>query len=448
MADAIVFLKEMGADSVTFDLSYLDNSPVKVDPRYVKEELPQYIDYGFGEINTAFSDVMDAFARRAIAPSDAPALKEQLSSVTAKVRDSLDTSISYVTRDVDEYFAQCLSFFGDSYLTLTMITPETIVGENKTFDMSRYDTEWLNARIALSGVEASGDGKTPEALGITPAIPTLLRKAQSAGFVNADPDPDGYRRRVHLLQTWEDRYYGQLVLVLLLKRLGNPGITVTDSSITLTGARLGTETATIKIPRAQDGSILVKWPKKEFTGYNAMSAWSLIGYNRLESVFVKNLSTMADAGFFSYWDDGDTPLERFSNAQFLREALYGGEDPANGVTFGIWKAWRSDFLASADRFLNGGYEASIIDSLDPEDTETRAYVAELFADVRGQYADLMGMRAKVSEKTKGAFCVIGVDATSMTDSGLTTFQEHFPNVGPRDDRQHDPFPNSSMTRPR
>ncbi|MDR2134767.1 MAG: CHASE2 domain-containing protein, partial [Treponema sp.] len=51
LADAIVFLREMGADTVVFDLSYLDNSPVRVDPGYVQNDLPRYIDNGFLRIN-------------------------------------------------------------------------------------------------------------------------------------------------------------------------------------------------------------------------------------------------------------------------------------------------------------------------------------------------------------------------------------------------------------
>jgi len=34
----------MGARTIVFDLSYLDRSPLKVDPVYIQEELPQYIE--------------------------------------------------------------------------------------------------------------------------------------------------------------------------------------------------------------------------------------------------------------------------------------------------------------------------------------------------------------------------------------------------------------------
>ena len=64
MADAIVFMKEMGAKTVVSDLSYIDKSPVTVDPKYVKEELPGYINYGFKQIDDNIAQVMDAFGAR------------------------------------------------------------------------------------------------------------------------------------------------------------------------------------------------------------------------------------------------------------------------------------------------------------------------------------------------------------------------------------------------
>ena len=143
MADAIVFLREMGATTVEFDLNYLDKSPVTVDPAYVKKDLPGYLDYGFKQIDDGIIQVMDAFARNQIKSSDIKDYKNQLLENNKSVKNSLDASISYVTRDVDAYFAKTLKFFGLSYLTLTMITPESITSGPKEFPMDAYDVPWL-----------------------------------------------------------------------------------------------------------------------------------------------------------------------------------------------------------------------------------------------------------------------------------------------------------------
>lgn len=429
MADAIVFLREMGAATVVFDLSYLDRSPVKVDPAYVQNELPGYLDYGFEQINSAVAQILDSIAGQNPTRDELEAYRDMLIEFNSGIKGSLDTSIAYVTRDVDEYFAKTLKFFGDSYLTLTMINANDIIGDEKTFDMARHDTEWLESRIALTDLSVQHDTKTPEAIGIHPAISLLLRSAKNAGFVNADPDADGYRRRVHLLHKFNGNYYGQLVFVPLLDYLGNPEVTVTNSAITLTNAQVhGTET-TIRIPRTTDGSILIHWPKKKFVDYNTLPAWDLIGYNRHEAAFVKNLGNMNDAGFFSYWTDDETPLEKYSNAQYIRELLYEGEQPDDGITFATYRDYREDFFSSAAKLIDPAYEQAILADLDPDDTELTEYVSGFFAEVRQQYRELLEMRSKVSAKTAGSFSIIGVDATSMTDVGLTTFQENFPNVG-------------------
>ncbi len=327
MADAIVFLREMGAKTVVFDLSYLDRSPVKVDPAYVQNELPGYLDYGFEQINSAVAQILDSIAGQNPTRDELEAYRDMLIEFNSGIKGSLDTSIAYVTRDVDEYFAKTLKFFGDSYLTLTMINANDIIGDEKTFNMANHDTEWLESRIALTDLSVQHDTKTPEAIGIHPAISLLLRRAKNTGFVNADPDADGYRRRVHLLHKFNDLYYGQLVFVPLLDYLGNPEVTVTDSAITLTNAQVhGTET-TIRIPRTTDGSILIHWP------------------------------------------DDETPLEKYSNAQYIRELLYEGEQPDDGITFATYRDYREDFFSSAAKLIDPAYEQAILADLDPDDTE-------------------------------------------------------------------------------
>jgi adenylate cyclase len=428
MADAIVFLREMGADSVMFDLSYLDKSPVKVDPKYVKEELPGYLDYGFKQIDDSVSQVLDAFAQHQIKPSEAASWKEQILASNKAVKDSLDTSIAYVTRDVDAYFGQTLKFFGKSYLTLTMITPNSIIGADKTFDMSAYDVPYIEGNVALKNITAKHDTLTPTAVGITPALQSLLEKSHGAGFVNADPDDDGYRRRVHLLYMYNGKYYAQLALLAMLDRYGNPPVEVSNAFITLKGVRVGDKTKDIKIPRSEDGSVLLKWPKKEYKDYNAIPAWDLIRNNEHEAKFIKNLKAMNDSGFFGYWDQGDTPLELYSNAQYIRELLNDGEKPADGVTIDTYRQYRLQFLKAADGFLNGPYENRILADVG-NDEATVKYVKDFFATARDQYTELVKMREVVAKKVAGACCIIGTTATSTTDEGLTTFQERFPNVG-------------------
>ncbi|TVR85398.1 MAG: CHASE2 domain-containing protein, partial [Spirochaetaceae bacterium] len=410
LADAIVFLREMGADTVVFDLSYLDNSPATVAPRYVNEELPRHLQHSFEEIDFTIAQVMDGVASGFIGPADAELYKEQILEFNRSIKNSLGASISHVTRDVDAYFAGALGLFGSSFLTLTMVDPDDLIiedpllidmdevhGEEPTFDMSFYDIDWLKENIALHNVTAINDTRTPRQIGIIPAIETLLRRSHGAGFVNAQPDADGYRRRLHLLMKHDGQYYGQLAFVPLLEFLGHPAIEVTNSSITLQGAMLNGTPQDIRIPRAEDGSVLVKWPKKQFRDYNQISSWQLIRNASQEGRLVRNLEAMEESGFFGYWDDGPPPLVYYDNAEYLKELLFeagaagqtGAEDAAgtNGtederISFEVYREQRNEFFDAADRLLNGGYEELLLSYIDPNDTEIIEYVSEFFAVTR------------------------------------------------------------------
>jgi adenylate cyclase len=423
LGDAIVFLREMGAETVVFDLSYPDESPAHIDAEYVETDLPRYMDAGFARINDAVSRGIDGVARAYWDPEE---VKRELRRVSDSVRDELGVSVSYVLRDLDAAFADSLSFFSDSFLTLTMIQDRDILGEDKTFAMDPRVHTWLEDRIALKTLRSSGDARTPRAAGIMPAIPKLSSRSGGMGFVNAEPDADGYRRRVHLLMRYRDRYYPHLILAAMDKRLGGPVPEISNGEIILRNARIKGELRDIRIPRAEDGSVLVKWPKKSFYDYNLMSSWELIQYNRIEQDFFYNLDLMADSGFFGYWDGDETPQEKYRNANYVKELLYRGEEA--GVSPETYLDFRRQYLESAGAFLNGPYEERILGDLG-DDGELRRFVSDLFGAARAQYRNLLEIRERVAAVTGGALCIIGVAATSMTDEGLTAFEERYPNVG-------------------
>jgi len=263
---------------------------------------------------------------------------------------------------------------------------------------------------------------------MSPAIPQLLESAFGAGTVNADPDADGYRRRVHLLNKYGGKYYGQLAFVAVRERLGNPAIEVSNSAIVFKDAKINGKVRDIRIPRTRDGSVLVKWPKKQFSEYRCISAWDLISSKKLESDFIKNFQIMADSGFFNYWSSGDTPLDIWNKAEYIKnEVLNAGERAEEGLTADAYRSYRLDFMKKTQSFLQGGYEESILK--DCEDDETRDYVKTTFASVRKDFERLVAIHDRVSDSVAGAMCIIGVDATSMTDVDLITFQERYPNVG-------------------
>lgn len=429
MADALVFLKEMGARTIVFDLSYLDRSPLKVDPAYIQEELPQYIEWQFSAVDEAVAQLMDAFSERKIDPSDADDWKGQMLDITAEARSGIETSVSYAARDVDEYLAKALGFFGNSWLTLTMYSADELGGPDKAFSMDAYNLPWLREHIALSNIYPENDSKTPEQLCFQSALPVLMQKARGAGFVNAYPDPDGYRRRVHLVMKHEGTYYGQLVFMPLLDMLGKPEIEVTNDRIVLKNARVGERTKTISIPRDEEGSVIVNWPRKQYADYHGISVWQLIKNTEKERALLTNLKSMEEYGFLGYWTEADTPTELYARCDYLKEELMEAGAGRDELSADDWLASRADFFSSVERLLSAEYETIILSDIDTADLETRDYVADFFAGMRTQFAELLAYREETRKVAKDAFCIIGTTATSTTDEGLNAYQERFPNVG-------------------
>ncbi|WP_010257143.1 CHASE2 domain-containing protein [Treponema primitia] len=416
LADAIVFLREMGADTVVFDLSYPDRSPMRIDPEYVQNTLPGILDNEFLGINNSVAQVLDALSTGALRPSDLGEYKEQLFEHNQLVRNTIGEAVSFVSRDVDEYFARSLAFFGKAYLTLTMTPDSSSTGGTENM-------LYLKEHVALKNISAAGDTLTPNEAGILPPIAPLLNSAGGAGFVNALPDKDGYRRRIHLVLKHGDDYYGHLALTALREMIGSPEIVVTNTAITLKGANIRGTVRDIRIPRSRDGTVLIKWPKKPFVDYNILSSWQLIRYKQLEEEFVRNLRVMESSGFFYYLGDVPNPLDAYTRALHIRE-----ESPLEQGRFEDYRKIRREYLEAAETFLGGPAETLILEDV-AGNGDLENFVRALFGAGREQFDTLMDIRRTVGEKVQGSLSVIGVNATSMTDNGMITFEERFPNVG-------------------
>jgi adenylate cyclase len=425
MADVIVFLREMGVGAIVFDLSYLDPSPERLNRDYAEDVFSRYLDEGFGRINETADAVIDGFASGALRAGDREIIRKEFRETNAEVRRELELSMNYLTRDVDGYFGQAVGFTGNTWLTLTMIGREDLLGEGSEITLDEETADFLRERIALKDIDADNDTLTAEQAGVMPAIPKLLRRARGAGFVNASPDRDGFRRRINLLVKYRGDYYGHLSLAALREGLGNPAIRVSDKSITLLNALARGEKRDIVIPRTEDGSVLIKWPKKTFYDYRVKSLLEFIQYVQIEKVFAENLALMDSSGVFSWWDGGETPWELFSTAERVKTALFDGDD--SGFTIDDWLALRGDYIRAAGEFLDGSYEKAVLREAG-NDAGLADYVSRLFRACGEQYSRMTEIRQSAAA-LKDHFCVIGADATSMTDYGLTVFEEDYPNVG-------------------
>jgi adenylate cyclase len=427
VADAIILLKELGARQVIFDLNFFDKSPMLVDPQYIEEQLPENLSNSFYQMEDAITQYTDGVEQGLITSSEAPYYRDELLNINDGVKASVTRSVNHITRDVDAYFAKTLHFFGNSYQNFVMITQEDIA-QGEIFDMSPYDLPWLEENIALHNIQADRDSKTIAQLGIIPTLKSFMSQGMGAGFVNAPVDPDGYLRSVHLLQRYNNQYYGQLTFTSMLEILENPQIEVNNRQIILHDAQLDGVATDIVIPRSQDGSILMKWPKKEFKDFNTLSAWDLISCYKLENLFIKNLRIMEEYGFFYYWDQGDTPVEIYDQAQYIKQSILDGFN-MDGLKIEDYMSDREQFFQSAYYYFTEGYEDTIIMDVSPDDQETIEYVQSFFSSNREDLKKLLSLRERIQQQTQNSISFVGVDLTGGTDVGLTTFDERFPNVG-------------------
>jgi len=418
--DALINARELGAAQIVFDLSFLDPSTRTADPDYVDNELPGYIDSSFSAINETAYQIIEAAAGQDYSADE---LKELFASANDEVKNQVLTNVQYVVTDNDAALGDSLAVFGDSFLTLDFENSDDVDESG----LAPYDRYYLATRIALQNIDASQDTITPSYNKMMPALDSLLKRAKSAGFVNADPDKDGIRRRLHLVYKHDGVYYGQLAFVPLLERLGNPEVIITNKSFTLKDAKISeTETKDIVIPRCEDGSVLVKFPKKKFLEYKNVSFGNLYELRSKEKPLIQNLKYLEDWGLFMDLGYETSPYELYDNANYIREALLNGED--EDITFDLYKEYRTAFYDATGEFLSDDTLNFVLDFYDDND-ETTDTLKSIYEEMRLSYNTLVALRESMSKKLNGAMLIVGTCATSTTDYGNIIYEENYPNVG-------------------
>ena len=417
-ADMLITMKELGAEAFISDLSFVDNSPMQVDQDYLNDDLPRYVDQDFEEIDESVEAAITSLADGTTALEEADDLLFQIVDENEGIKNRLKTSIVSATKNYDIALANALKFFNNSYLTLWMQ-----VG----YDMSDVDMVYLNDVLALNNAVSDGDTLTPEFYSIQPAIDVLIKSSASTGFVNADPDSDGYLRRLNLVTKFRGRYYGQLVFVPILHHYGDPQVIISNSTITLKDAKISdTETRDIVIPRAEDGTVIVKFPKKKYQDYNQISAWDIYRIAFMEKKLVTNLNAMNDHGYFTVWDGDETPVDIYDGVEFIREELYNGE--SEDYTFESYMEYLDLFYDVTEEYLDGGYQEQLLEMAEGNEILTDDINA-YFKACRSFVTEIRKSRVETGAKLKDALCVVGTTASSTTDYGLITYQEKYPNVG-------------------
>lgn len=433
MADGLILMKEMGADYSVFDIEYTEQSPLGVNANLLKKEIPKTFTSEFDTINQNMKDLFDAIQSGNLSIKDAGDYITQLEGINNETKNTLLKKVTEISRDNDAYLGEAARFFGNAFFTINMLPGK----EGKVTDSWK---QYILKNIAIKNINNT-DSSIATAVDIRPAIPPILKKAAGAGFPNVPIDSDGVMRGIKLVQKFDNHYFPQLVFSPLLHYFGNPEVTVTKNTITLTGVKIkGKPSKDIIIPLSEKKRLLVNWTKKSYAdSFRHLSYYQLVLNRKLEKRLIDNLKTIDAAGYMSYYKADTDLLGEYTYAEGIRKNILSGSSTDKIAEY---IKSRTLFFRDVEDFLNSSAEKDLLADIDnvlnaPDvDKETKATYAavkkeapENFSAIREVYTDLMKSRKKLAAALNGSFCIIGQTGTSTTDIGVTPFEKEYMNVG-------------------
>ncbi len=434
MARGLIVLREFGAGPTVFDIEYVNDSPLAVDGRLLQEDIPNAIDREFGEVTGNFEDLVAAIAAGQIEAREATAFLDDLQNLSEVAEDRLLTRVQEVVRNNDTLLGNAASAMGNAWFTVTLLpdTEEPIEPERLAL---------ASERAALREVEGE-NALIPDVEGLRPAIYPVLSGGRGAGFPNVVVDSDGTRRRIELLSRHDGEWFGQLVFAPLLHWLGSPALDVSRNRIVLRDAVLPgeDEPRDVRIPLAEDGSLLLNWPKGDYLeSFRHLTYYELVHYESLMGDLAFNLELMQESGYLQYHDGQSNPLQAWYYAEgIVTDALETGDYTSLTDLASI----REFFVSESGAFLDGSAEDAILGDIaaalaDPElSPEVRALFEDLsedipsaFASTREIHRSLVERRTNLLEAVPGSFIIIGYTGTGTTDIGVNPFVNEYANVG-------------------
>jgi len=435
MANGLVTMSEFDAGRVVLDIEYVDNSPLGVDSRVLRKEIPQAFNEDFSQIKQSVTDLFAALSAGRISLGDAQSYIEDLAGLTEKTKQELLARVQDIARDNDTYLGHAARLNGSVNFTVNMLdAPDPAVSD----ELAAYAKE----HYAITNVDNQVPGDFYAlAAGIRPTILPILRNGTGAGFPNVIIDPDGVRRRIDLIQKYDGAYFGQLAFSPVLDILGRPTVEIHNDRIVLQGATLGDgKTQDISIPLASDHRMLINWPRTTFEGsFRHLSYWQLVLNDRLESSLVDNLRIMKDAGYLNYYQGDVDPLQAYDYAVQVKDGILTGDDPGGMEQY---RDVKKAFIDATDALLGGNTEDQIIgdvksalaspdlpDDLRAEYAPLLDEVPKTFAATRDVFAKLQKSRSILSDALEGSLVFVGFTGTGTTDIGVNPFEERYMNVG-------------------
>lgn len=414
MGNALLRMKDLGADRVVFDIEYLSSSNLALNQKTLSK-LNYY--------------------------------------------DDVYSLVNDLVIDTDDYFARCIQFFGNSWLTVNM--------QSMGVERSAEDQDYAKKRFGLNIVddplnlikkgniaikkletEAAGFLNNENAQFITPAISPIINAAKGASFTNCFVDLDGTRRRIQLLEECDGTFMGQLSFAPILDLLGVTKIERHPSKLILEDAKFpgSGKSEKISIPLDDTGCMLINWLHSTYLDSFGGNLGN-VKENRHESLaFLHQLDTMESYIFEN--------LNIFASMDYLPEYLYqtslqlvsdysdilaiknallqscnGFDIEGNAIGGGMneslltqYYEMRKNFFDNLHLFVSSSAYAELDTLYGDEITELTEGTSSLIQTYDEYELDMR-------QKYHGSLCLVGFTANASTDFGITPFDRMFANLG-------------------
>ena len=460
IGDALLRMKELGAYSVIFDIEYISPTKNGIAPSAESKIYNQVYATEDG-ITNVLGQLSGGVGKGYFSTSEVPGLIDQM--IQGQIQPSFDSLQDYIhnnmSRDNDEYFAQCIQFFGKTYLTINHgdlgyeVTPEEI-----SYITNRLLKDKVTDKSNL--VELGNDYTnylTTEGRGFNPAMNKLMTRAFGADFTNSVVDNDGIRRCIQLLYKYNDSYINQLSFGPFLEIVDSNDLLrekdyliIKNAKNPKTGIR-----GDIKIPLDPHGRMLINYRHGSCdASFKNDSVINLINLDTTESQIITVLDNIArqpvdaaDGSEMEYTSFAWELLDFYAQIDALKNQLLSqctGYDENGQVIDGIsqeeydeYYAMRNEFFTAVDAFIQSDFLPGIKVRLDEisafldEETiaQTIEYLTQDLEDL-AYYSDSYAFFFKeMQELYSGAYCIIGNTATSTTDIGATPYETEYMNVG-------------------
>ena len=435
MANGLVLLREFGAAFTVLDIEYVDQSPLAVDATVLRNDVPMAVRQQFAEIEQSVRDLLQAVSAGQIDPQSAVEFVQDIPGLHQQGREELMAQIQQIARDNDVYLGSAARLNGSAYMTINLLDGEdpAVPEERKEMAIEKEALERIDPR-APESIENHPD--------IRPAIPAVIEGSAGLGFPNVIVDEDGVRRRINLVGRYGEHYFAQLVFRPLLDTLQNPTVVIERNRFILEDAVHPDEEEPRRmvIPRANDGTMLIHWPKATFIdSFKHISYYELVYHDEQLADLIHNLNIMEQSGYLQYYEGDRDLLRAYDYAESIKEDVLAGGDPEQMEEF---REVRTYFFSEVGNLLSGGAEETLLAELEAvlgneglsqaqrDQLESlREEIPQVFESTNTIYENVMETRNTVEDAVAGSYVIIGYTGTGTTDIGVNPFEKEYMNVG-------------------